>query len=97
MLYSTCPVDSNEYVLVVLGHNGHPTFKTIHQEEPYLKKLGEELVALNKSQYIEYMVVSSHNVYTLTHPDYVFDQAVDMIIRNMILNQAEKDLRYQDF
>lgn len=89
MLFTTCPIDSHDHVLIALGHNGHPTFKTIHTNENYLKQLGEELVS-GKSQYIEHMVISSHNVYTLTNPDYVFDQAMDMIIRNMMLGSSGK-------
>lgn len=82
-------------MLIALGHNGHPTFKTIHTDEAYPKQLGEQLVA-NKSQYIDHMVISSHNVYTLTNPDYVFDQAMDMIINNIMLNKSERDMRYDD-
>lgn len=95
MLFTTCPVDSHDHVLIALGDHGRPTFKTIHRDEDYLKKLGEELVS-SKSQYKNHMVISSHNVYTLTNPDYVFDQAMDMIIRNLMLNKSEKDFRIED-
>ena len=96
MLFTDRPIDLNDHVLIVLGPKGHPTFKTIHLNEAYLDEIGKELV-VSKSQYIEYKVISSHNVFTLTNPDYVFDHAVDMIIRNMILNQSEKDMRYNNF
>lgn len=75
----------DDFVLIALGHHGHPTFKTIGTDEAYLKSLGTEIVAHKNSQYINHTVVSSHNVFTLTNPDYAFDQALDQIIRNLIL------------
>lgn len=96
MLFNTCPIDSHQHVLIALGRQGHPTFKTIHEDESYLKKLGEELMS-NKSQYVDHMVISSHNVYTLTHPDFVFDQAMDMIIRNLMLDKSNRSAHMDDF
>ncbi|PLA73621.1 hypothetical protein CYQ88_10170 [Hydrogenovibrio sp. SC-1] len=90
MTFATRQPHPDDHVLVVLGHNGHPTFKTISTEEPYLTSLGIEMVNLKHSQYIRYLVVASHNVFTLTNPDYTFDQALDQIIRNLILSEDSK-------
>ncbi|BBP43983.1 hypothetical protein [Thiosulfativibrio zosterae] len=87
MLFANRPEDPNDHVLIVLGHHGHPTFKTISTDETYLNSLGEKMVANKHSQYIRHKVVSSHNVFTLTNPDYTFDQAVDQIIRDLILHK----------
>ncbi|MGC9386144.1 MAG: hypothetical protein ACP5D0_04295 [Hydrogenovibrio sp.] len=88
----TRPIQPEDHVLIALGHNGHPTFKTIHTDEAYLEQLGKHLVTCKKSQYETHMVVSSHNVFTLTNPDYRFDEALDQIIRNLILEKYPKTL-----
>ncbi len=90
MTFATRQPHPDDHVLVVLGPKGHPTFKTVNTSEAYLKALGIQLVALKHSQYIDYTVVASHNVFTLTNPDYTFDQALDQIIRNLILGEDAK-------
>lgn len=90
MTLATRQPHPDDHVLVVLGPKGHPTFKTVDTNETYLKALGTELVNLKHSQYIDSLVVSSHNVFTLTNPDYTFDQALDQMIRNLILGEDSK-------
>lgn len=75
----------DDHVLIVLGHHGHPTFKAIGTDEAYLNTLGTEIVARKNSQYSNHTVITSNNVFTLTNPDYAFDQALDQIIRDLIL------------
>lgn len=79
------------FVLVALGPKGFPTFKAIHSDENFLKTLGEDAISNKKSQFLTYQVVHSNNVFTLTNPDYRFDQALDIIIQNLILGKGEKD------
>lgn len=88
MMFPTRPINSDDYVLVVLGHHGHPTFKTISTDQEYLKALGEELVSLKRSQFLTHEVVSSSNVFTLTNPDYSFDQAMEQMVRDLILSKS---------
>ncbi len=88
----TRPIQPEDHVLIALGPNGHPTFKTIHPSEHYLDHLGQHMVSCKKSQYETHMVVSSHNVFTLTNPDYRFDEALDQIIRNLILDRYPKSI-----
>lgn len=85
-------VHPNDHVLIVLGHHGHPTFKTIDLNTEYLDKLGERMVGCKKSQYQRYKVISSHNVFTLTNPDSPFDEAIDQIIRDLILDRLPKHI-----
>lgn len=91
MTFATRPIDPNDHVLIVLGHHGHPTFKTIGTDEGYLENLGSLMVDAKLSHFIRYKVVSSHNVFTLTNPDYTFDQFIDQIIRDLILHQKTHD------
>lgn len=90
MLFPTRPIDPNDHVLIVLGHNGHPTFKTINTNEQYLESLGSRMVGCKHSQYLSHKVISSHNVFTLTNPDYTFDQAIDQIIRDLLLKPSNR-------
>jgi len=87
MTFATRRHHPDDHVLIVLGHHGQPTFKTIGTNEIYLDLIGNMLVNNPKSQYIRHKVVSSHNVFTLTNPDYTFDQAIDQIIRDLILHK----------
>lgn len=83
------------YVLIVLGHKGFPTFKAVHKDGQFLKKLGEDTISDQKSQFIQYQVIESNNVFTQTNPDYRFDHALDMIIQNLILGETEKKMLSQ--
>lgn len=86
------PIDPHDHVLIVLGPNGHPTFKTIHLDEHYLDRLGKRMVESKDSHYESHKVISSHNVFTLTHPDSPFDEALDQIIRDLILDRMPKHI-----
>jgi hypothetical protein len=88
MHLKTRPHNLNDHVLIVLGQQGHPTFKTIHLNEKYLEGLGKHLVSDPHSQYRTYKVISSHNVFTQTNRDQPFDHALDEMIRNLLLDQA---------
>ncbi|KUJ71795.1 hypothetical protein [Thiomicrospira sp. WB1] len=90
MHLKTRPHNFNDHVLIVLGKQGHPTFKTIHLDAGYLEKLGKYLVSDPHSQYRDYKVVASHNVFTQTNRDQPFDHALDEMIRNLILHKVEK-------
>lgn len=79
----------SQHVLIVLGPKGFPTFKVIHQDAAYLEKMGDELVNKKESQFLSYKVIDSNNVFTLTNPDYRFDQALDIIIQNLILGRFD--------
>lgn len=92
MLFNASAPHADDHVLIVLGHNGHPTFKAIHSNEGYLHQLGERMVGCRHSQYQNHQVISSHNVFTLTHPDYRFDEALDQIIRDLILDKYPKNI-----
>lgn len=91
MTFATRPIEPNDHVLIVLGHHGHPTFKTVDTDEAYLERLGRLMVETSKSQFIRYKIVSSHNVFSLTNPDYTFDQFIDQIVRDLILHKNTHD------
>lgn len=89
MMFPNRPINPNDHVLIVLGHQGRPTFKTISTDTAYLNKLGELIVSSKHSQFLTHQVISSSNVFTLTNPSYTFDQALEQILRDLILSKNQ--------
>jgi len=89
MHFRTRSHNPDDHVLIVLGAQGHPTFKTIHLDAQYLDHLGREMVTDPRSHYDSHKVISSHNVFTQTNRDQPFDHALDEIIRNLILQKTQ--------
>ena len=84
MLFPTRVILPSDHVLIALGHHGHPTFKAIATDERYLNALGSQMMHCKKSQFKTYKVISSHDVFSFTSSDCVFEEALDRIVRDLL-------------
>jgi hypothetical protein len=84
MLFPTRVILPSDHVLIALGRHGHPTFKAIATDERYLNELGNQMMHCKKSQFKTYKVISSHDVFSLTSSDCIFEEALNRIVRDIL-------------
>jgi len=76
------------HLLIVLGDRGVPVFKSIHLDADYLEKIGEISIEDPKSRYKQYKVIGSSNIFSMANQHYSIDEALNSIIRNMMLENT---------